>query len=1424
MERKATVITQIPASSARLMYHRGDTVTFQLILKESKTGEAFLRTELGRADIQCVERINFTEREKPVLGRSWHDLPMRKISDTMYEIRLALFEVGCFESKCWFKVSGTTEPQWAEGAGNTIVKVEPAENCCANTIYSLFPRQFSKDMKPNHDAASEEKLKELDAQGYTVIPPSGTFRDVIKQLDFIVGTLRSRIVQLLPIHPLPISYGRMGRYGSPFASRDYFSVEPALAEFDIKATPMEQFMELIDAVHARGARLFLDIPVNHTGWASRLHDEHPDWYVRQDDGTFESPGAWGTIWRDLSKLDYRLPEVHHLMAKVFLFWCRKGVDGFRCDAGYMIPFEAWIYITAKVRHEYPDTVFLLEGLGGALSIVERLLGEGGLSWAYSELFQNYNRDQVTLYLEGWCYPISNSKGLQTHFAETHDNERLAAKSKTYARMRTAMSALLSVGGSFGITNGVEWLATERIKVHGSGSLNWGASDNQVDEIRLLQTLLSIHPAFSVGAKLMMIHEKGGNTLALKRVSENDETTVLVLVNLDDVNEQQIKWDANRFPSSGLIDLLSGEQFNLDSAGYLMKPGETRCLAADHIYYTKLQKALKLLWLFPNRILRQKRRALAVELITFFNGYGDLKTLNLDKFDEVLSEDPYRACVEIQGSDFPGVTEWHDGVDQNRIVMLPEKTVLMVFSHTFFRVELKNGDTTVARAVALPLKDGRFYAVITSLKNNAHPIVLDLKLTTFTYAQNKAVHSVGKVMLLIGNEHASCQVAIPQHELSKDDYFGLCTTNLSGYSLVSGCWGQIRGKYDAFLAANCNPDYPIDSTVMLTRCRAWVVYHGYSQELNLACQSEFVSGHNNIVAWDFSVVAGQGKTIMLKLTLRMSEDSNAIALAFERLNGCGVADCLDDLAPVTIIMRPDIEDRSVHEVTRAFAGPEVNFPKAVNLKANGFVFDPGKGHRLELTMEKSKFHSQPEWQYMIPLPLEQERGLDAHNDLFSPGYFQFELKGNEHSVLHATVNGAKPVENPMVRKMPEELPLEVAMRYALRHFVVKRDAWNTVIAGYPWFLDWGRDTLICLRGLIPCGFVDESREIIHQFAQFEHNGTLPNIIHGKDVSNRDTSDAPLWLFTAVKDYTVNAGNNDILSMDCNGRTLLETLRSIIEHYRKGTENGIKMDAESGLIFSPSHFTWMDTNYPASTPREGYPIEIQALWAAALGFMAECEPRSKEWEKLREQVLDSIEKYYIQPGQRHLSDCLHARPGESAKQARPDDACRSNQLFAVTLNALRSREVEIAVVRSSECLIVPGAIRSLADAPVSFPQPIYHHGKQLNNSKLPYWGQYLGDEDTRRKPAYHNGTAWTWPFPSYCEAMFKLEPSSRKRALALLLSGISQMRAGIPGQLPEITDGNAPHHWRGCAAQAWGMSEMYRVYALLTQDKITKSKYF
>lgn len=156
--------------------------------------------------------------------------------------------------------------------------------------------------------------------------------------------------------------------------------------------------------------------------------------------------------------------------------------------------------------------------------------------------------------------------------------------------------------------------------------------------------------------------------------------------------------------------------------------------------------------------------------------------------------------------------------------------------------------------------------------------------------------------------------------------------------------------------------------------------------------------------------------------------------------------------------------------------------------------------------------------------------------------------------------------------------------------MKRDRENTIIAGYPWFLDWGRDTLIALRGLVKGEFETEAAAIIRQFACFEKDGTIPNVIRGLDDRNRDTSDAPLYLIVAARDYTEHHSNR-ILDASCGGRKLRDVLRSIVEHYRAGTPNGIVMDEESGLIFSPPHFTWMDTNFPAGTPREGYPIEIQ-----------------------------------------------------------------------------------------------------------------------------------------------------------------------------------------------------------------------------------------
>ncbi len=119
-----------------------------------------------------------------------------------------------------------------------------------------------------------------------------------------------------------------------------------------------------------GARIFIDMVINHTGWGSDLQERHPDWFRRNPDGSFASPGAWGTTWEDLVELEHGATEVWQALADAFLTWCRRGVDGFRCDAGYKVPLPVWQYITARVRQEYPDTIFLLEGLGGRHKVMQ----------------------------------------------------------------------------------------------------------------------------------------------------------------------------------------------------------------------------------------------------------------------------------------------------------------------------------------------------------------------------------------------------------------------------------------------------------------------------------------------------------------------------------------------------------------------------------------------------------------------------------------------------------------------------------------------------------------------------------------------------------------------------------------------------------------------------------------------------------------------------------------------------------------------------------------------------------------------------------------------------------------------------------------------------------------------------------------------
>jgi glycogen debranching enzyme len=263
----------------------------------------------------------------------------------------------------------------------------------------------------------------------------------------------------------------------------------------------------------------------------------------------------------------------------------------------------------------------------------------------------------------------------------------------------------------------------------------------------------------------------------------------------------------------------------------------------------------------------------------------------------------------------------------------------------------------------------------------------------------------------------------------------------------------------------------------------------------------------------------------------------------------------------------------------------------------------------------------------------------------------------------------------------------------------------------------------------------------------------------------------------------------------------------------------MDPESALIWSPSHFTWMDTNHPAGTPREGYPVEIQALWIRLLRQLEGIHVRAERegWAQLAARALGSLENlFWHEPGG-YYADVLLGGRATPAGRAVADTALRSNCLLSVSLGLVKGARAKSCVEAARHHLVVPGGLRSLAPLPVSVPLPIYgRNGQLINDPSQPYWGRYEGDEDTRRKPAYHNGTAWTWTFPIFCEALaqaWDFHPNAVAAARAYLGSMAGLMAHGCLGQIPEILDGDAPHTPRGCDAQAWGVTEALRVWKQL-----------
>jgi len=1397
-------VIQHPAPGGHSIHFRGDTVTFTLENHTGKKGQAWLRSNIGHAHIRHAEIISHAEQGLPPLARDWHDLPMQPDGETRFTITLPLQGVGRFESKAYFIAKGTDRITWPAG-GNSVLKVEPAETCAGNTMYTAFVRQFGDARYSGATAPQDEHaIQQLDSAGFAVIPHSGKFRDLIQELDFIVGTLRCRIVQLLPIHPTPTTYARMGRFGSPFAVMDLFDVDPALAEFDKQTTPIDQFQELVDEVHRRDARLYLDMPINHTGWASHLQITHPEWFHRNEDESFMSPGAWGVLWEDLSKLDYSNHPLWKYMAEVFLFWCRKGVDGYRCDAGYKVPFEAWEYIIAKVRMEYPDTIFMLEGLGGHKHVTEHLLADAGMNWAYSEIFQNHDQGQVDGYLPE-SIRVSETKGNLIHFSETHDNLRMAATSPTFARLRTAFCALTSHNGASGFANGVEWYAEEKINVHNAHSLNWGAKHNMVDFIRRIHAIMEIHPSFHAGGTVEIITGAYHNSTAILRQDTSGEHPLLILANLNHEEPGKVTWQTARCPfgKKTVTNLLTGHPVRLGQTTHHLQPGEVLCLTDHPDWLKQVDQTLETPYQIPAVSAAQCIRAKALDLYCHFAAF--------DQFDpDRFMQDPKQLCNELAGGT-PVVTSWQWPRDTHRTVMLPPNHFLLIKAPGRFIAELHDGNgATLAHENSLEQADGSSFALFAPLPTPGRHRKLTLTMTAFEHEDIR--HSQSPILQLCEEHHAKVITTCKAGEIYDRDRYAICTNAHGALSQVRIGWAELRSKYDGLLSANLNPNVPVDRHTMFTRCRAWVVCRDYSNELSLHCQKRFTAADNGTIVWDFAVPVGEGQLIPLKVALQMHPDTNAVRISFQRTAAGNDPEHLADHTPVTLILRADIEDRCNHEVTKALYGLEETWPQAIKTQKSGFTFHPARDRTLHIQLNGGEFHREQEWHYQTDHPVDRARGIDGESDLFSPGYFKIDLNGNETAELVAGINEVPTFKKPLLAADPNEPSIEEAMHRAMKQFIVKRDEFQTVIAGYPWFLDWGRDTLICLRGIIAAGLLEEAQNILLQFAKFEKGGTIPNMIRGNDDSNRETSDAPLWLFVACDELMKAQKNKKLLKADCGkGRTVKEVLVSLATGLINGTENGITFDWDSGLIYSPSHYTWMDTNYPAGTPREGYPIEIQAMWHYALNMLAQID-KAPEWPQFAQKVEQSIAELFVIEGadSTYLADCLAAGPDTRARDADVDDALRSNQLLAITLGAIKDPDLCKSIIDACEQLLIPGAIRSLADRPVKHPAPVYQSSHLLNDPHNPYWGHYTGAEDTRRKPAYHNGTAWTWPFPSYAEALVMVYgDSARDTALAILGSASDVLNHGCLRQSPEVIDGNTPHIQRGCGAQAWGVTELYRV---------------
>lgn len=641
-----------------------------------------------------------------------------------------------------------------------------------------------------------------------------------------------------------------------------------------------------------------------------------------------------------------------------------------------------------------------------------------------------------------------------------------------------------------------------------------------------------------------------------------------------------------------------------------------------------------------------------------------------------------------------------------------------------------------------------------------------------------------------------------------------TNGLGGYA-SSTVLGINSRKYHGLLVAAVRP--PVERRLIVSHLDETVIINGVRLEIfsNEYEAMVFPEGHRYLeeVRLDpypvFTYVVG-GVRLVKSIFMPYGQNTTCVTYSVKRLpNG-------PRPSQVILEARPAVAFRDHHALMKE--NPEFD---------TGFRADPGRlrfkpyDHMppLNVCFRGGYFQQQGYWYRNFRYRREHESGYRAIEDLYSPGRFVFNFEdggtvwltfSTEESVI-VSVEDLRSAEIERRRKLVEN-PVALTdtgkqLTRAADAFVVRRgEAWS-VVAGYPWFTDWGRDTMISLPGLtLATRRYEEARSIIRTFIDSMDEGLIPNRFPDSDLpAEYNTIDATLWLFEAVRKYFECTGDGDFIA------EILPKLRESIGRYSGGTKFGIKADGD-GLLAGGNdgvQLTWMDAKIgdKVITPRTGKPVEINALWYNALRITVDfCSDfgglaEESRYDHLASQVFESFNTQFWNQDTECLCDCISG----SCKDA----AIRPNQILSLSLT--------YPVLEHARWKSVVGVVERELLTPYGL--------RTLSPNHPDYKGRYRGDL-YERDHAYHQGTVWPWLMGHFITAYLRAHGRNGQtvaHCLHLLEAFGQHLRDAGLGTVSEIVDGDAPHRPGGCIAQAWSVAELLRVLAedlFITTSKNSK----